>query len=231
MLQGVEQVDMTVLPEMFATGFDVDSVAAAEPPAGRIFQWMRRMAESRQTAVAGSVAVAEADGLRNRHYLVRPDGGCRFYDKRHLFGFGGETRLYRQGDERVVADCKGVRVLLQTCYDLRFPVFSRNSGDYDVAVYVASWPQSRISAWDALLPARAIENAAYVVGVNRVGDTNGLHYSGHSRVLDYLGREIARVEDDGEGVAVAEIDIERLQAFRLKFPVLSDADIFQIDYK
>lgn len=228
LLDGSERVDLMVLSEMFATGFDVADAALAEPSGGRIFQWMCRLARERHTAVAGSVAVAAADGLRNRHYLIYPDGGCRCYDKRHLFGFGGETRLYRPGGERVVAEVGGARVLLQTCYDLRFPVFSRNCGDYDVAVYVASWPQSRISAWDVLLPARAVENAAYVVGVNRVGDAPGLHYNGHSRVFDYLGREIARVADNVEGVAVAELDIDRLRSFRHKFPVLSDADSFHL---
>lgn len=177
----------------------------------------------------GSVAVDD-NGLRNRHYFVYPDGTYRYYDKRHLFSFGGENRLYRQGVSPCVVEYKGVRLLLQTCYDLRFPVFSRNCGGcYDVAVYVASWPKSRISAWDTLLQARAIENLAYVVAVNRVGTVGKLEYDGHSRVVDYLGRTVTGVADSEEGVAVAEIDLSRLRAFRRKFPALDDADRFTVD--
>lgn len=228
-LRDVGDVDVVVLPEMFATGFDVSNAAVGEPADGPVLQWMRQMAAQLDAAVEGSVAVADGSGrLCNRHYFVRPDQTADFYDKRHLFAFGGETRLYRGGEERVVVEWRGVRLLLQTCYDLRFPAFSRNHGDYDVAVYVASWPQSRISAWDALLPARAIENAAYVVGVNRVGMASGVAYDGHSRILDHLGRPVAVVADSRVGVAVAEVDLERLRSFRSKFPVLDDADRFKI---
>ena len=228
-LAAVGDVDVVVLPEMFATGFDVGDASIGEPAEGPVLQWMMRMAARLDAAVEGSVAVAGGDGrLVNRHYFVRPDQSFDFYDKRHLFGFGGETRSYKAGSERVVVDWRGARLLLQTCYDLRFPVFARNRGDYDVAVYVASWPQSRISAWDALLPARAIENAAYVVGVNRVGEASGVAYDGHSRIVDHLGRTVADVADGRSGVAVAEVDLKRLRSFRLKFPVLGDADAFEI---
>ena len=230
LLSDVGAVDLIVLPEMFATGFDVGDASVAEPASdGAVLRWMQRLAASRQSAVEGSVAVAD-NGLRNRHYFVYPDGAYRYYDKRHLFSFGGESRLYRQGGSHCVVEYKGVRLLLQTCYDLRFPVFSRNCGGvYDVVVYVASWPKSRISAWDMLLPARAIENLAYVVAVNRVGAVGKLEYDGHSRVVDYLGRPVAAVADGEEGVAVAEIDMSRLRAFRSKFPAHDDADSFAID--
>jgi omega-amidase len=230
LLAGVEAVDLVVLPEMFATGFDVDDASVAEPASGgAVLRWMQSLAAARRSAVEGSVAVDD-NGLRNRHYFVYPDGTYRYYDKRHLFSFGGENRLYRQGVSPCVVEYKGVRLLLQTCYDLRFPVFSRNCGGcYDVAVYVASWPKSRISAWDTLLQARAIENLAYVVAVNRVGTVGKLEYDGHSRVVDYLGRTVAGVADSEEGVAVAEIDLSRLRAFRRKFPALDDADRFTVD--
>lgn len=229
-LAAVGDVDVVVLPEMFATGFDVGDASIGEPAEGPVLQWMMRMAARLDAAVEGSVAVADGgDGrLVNRHYFVRPDHTFDFYDKRHLFGFGGETRCYKAGAERVVVNWRGARLLLQTCYDLRFPVFARNRGDYDVAVYVASWPQSRISAWDALLLARGIENAAYVVGVNRVGVASGVAYDGHSRIVDHLGRTVASVADGCSGVAVAEVDLKRLRSFRLKFPVLGDADAFEI---
>ena len=234
LLAGVEAVDLVVLPEMFATGFDVDDASVAEPASGgAVLRWMQSLAAARRSAVEGSVAVDDnglRNGLRNRHYFVYPDGTYRCYDKRHLFSFGGENRLYRQGGSPCVVEYKGVRLLLQTCYDLRFPVFSRNRGGcYDVTVYVASWPKSRISAWDTLLPARAIENLAYVVAVNRVGAVGKLEYDGHSRVIDYLGRTVTGVADGEEGVAVAEIDLSRLRAFRSKFPALDDADRFTVD--
>ena len=232
LLAGVEAVDLVVLPEMFATGFDVDDASVAEPASGgAVLRWMQSLAAARRSAVEGRA------GRRHhpppppppRHYFVYPDGTYRYYDKRHLFSFGGENRLYRQGGSPCVVEYKGVRLLLQTCYDLRFPVFSRNCGGcYDVAVYVASWPKSRISAWDTLLPARAIENLAYVVAVNRVGAVGKLEYDGHSRVVDYLGRTVTGVADSEEGVAVAEIDLSRLRAFRRKFPALDDADRFTV---
>ncbi len=220
--------DVVVLPEMFATGFDVADASVAEQPEGRVFQWMAAMARRWQVAVAGSVAVADGDGCRNRLYFVQPDGSYQYYDKRHLFTFGGEDRLYRPGDRRVVVEYKGARILLQTCYDLRFPVFSRNRGDYDVAVYVASWPSSRIAAWDALLPARAIENVCCVVAANRIGSVGRLAYNGHSRIIDHLGRDMATLPSGEEGILTAEIPLTALRAFRDKFPVLSDADDFTI---
>ncbi len=220
--------NLLVLPEMFATGFDVADASIAEPPEGRIFQWMKQLAVRLRLAVAGSVAVADGGSCRNRHYFVLPDGSYRYYDKHHLFSFGGEDNLYSPGDGRVVVDYKCVRFLLQTCYDLRFPVFSRNRGDYDVAIYVASWPSSRISAWDALLPARAIENVCYVVASNRIGAVDRLAYNGHSRIIDYLGRDMATLGSGEEGILMAEIDLDKLQAFRKKFPVLVDADAFTL---
>ncbi len=226
--EGCRGADVVVLPEMFATGFDVANASVAEQPEGRVFQWMAAMAKRWQAAVAGSVAVVDGGGCRNRFYFVLPDGTYRYYDKRHLFTFGGEDRLYRPGDSRVVVEYKGARILLQTCYDLRFPVFSRNRGDYDVAIYVASWPSSRISAWDALLPARAIENVCCIVAANRIGSVGRLEYNGHSRIIDHLGRDMAALASGEEGILTAEISLSRLRTFRAKFPVLSDTDDFTI---
>lgn len=224
-LLGAAPADMFVLPEMFATGF-----GAAEPAEyadGEIRRWMERMADRLNAAVTGSVAVSIGSRLRNRLYFARPGGETSHYDKRHLFSFAGEQKLYNAGDRRVIAEYKGVRFLLQVCYDLRFPAWSRNRSDYDAAIYAASWPSSRIAAWDTLLRARAIENQCYVIGVNRVGDDpSGAHYPGRSAIIDCYGNTVASCADNKEEVASADLDMEALGRFRKKFPVLDDADMF-----
>lgn len=219
----VGRADLVVLPEMFATGFvpAADDVAESD---GATAEWMRRMAARYDVAVAGSVAVAEAGRRYNRLLFVRPDGSAVCYDKRHLFPLGGEDRLFAAGRERVVVEWRGVRILLQICYDLRFPVFSRCRGDYDMMIFVASWPASRIAAWDVLLRARAIENQCYVAGVNRTGtDASGV-YSGGTALIDPQGRTVAACADGTEGVITAEIDIESLRRFRREFPALDGRD-------
>ena len=148
-----------------------------------------------------------------------------YYDKHHLFTYGGEHNHYTAGDKRVVVEWRGVRILLEICYDLRFPIWSRNRGDYDMIIYVASWPTPRVEAWKALLVARAIENQCYVAGVNRVGDDPNCTYCGGSSIIDPYGRHLAICADSCECEASAEIDMEALEAFREKFPVLKDADI------
>lgn len=222
--------DVVVLPEMFATGYMADDASLAEPMDGRIVGWMRATASGTGRAVAGSVAVRN-EGLPrpvNRFCFADPDGGVETYDKRHLFSFGGEDGTYMPGRERKVLSYRGVRFLPQICYDLRFPVWSRNRNDYDAIIYVASWPSSRIEAWDALLRARAIENQCYVFGVNRVGDDPAGHYDGHTAAFDFMGRRIASVPPDGEGCATAGIDLEALAAFRAKFAAWRDADDFSV---
>jgi len=166
----VGETDLVVLPEMFPTGFCTRPREAAEPDGGPTLAWMRRTARKKGAALAGSVAVEQDGRYFNRFYFVRPDGATVHYDKRHLFTYGGEHKEYTGGDRRVIAEYKGWRILLQVCYDLRFPVWSRNRDDYDMILYVASWPTPRVEAWSALLKARAIENVCYVAGVNRVGD-------------------------------------------------------------
>ncbi len=217
---------LVILPEMFATGFCMNPEDAADD--GSVLRWMQQRAEQYGIAIIGSVATECEGRYYNRLYVVKSDGSYSHYDKRHLFTFAGEDRSYEAGDERVVVELGGVRILLLVCYDIRFPVWSRNRGDYDVIVCVANWPKSRREVWDTLLMARAIENVSYVCGVNIVGEDPMCSYSGGTAVIDYKGRRVATVEDDCEGLATVEIDSEALRDFRVKFPALDDADSFEI---
>ena len=217
--------DLYVLPEMFSTGFCTQPEGIAEPSDSDTLKWMKRKAAQTNAAIAGSVAVEEQGRYYNRFYFVKPDGEVVYYDKKHLFTYGGEHLRFTAGEERVVVEWRGVRILLEVCYDLRFPVWARNRGDYDMILYVASWPTPRVGAWSALLVARAIENQCYVAGVNRVGKDPACEYSGGSVIIDPYGRALATCADNTECEATAEIDMEALEAFREKFPVLKDADI------
>ena len=217
--------DLYVLPEMFSTGFCTCPEGIAEDSDGQSLGWMKTKAVHIGAAIAGSVAVCENGRYYNRFYFVKPDGSVIYYDKKHLFTYGGEHEYFTAGSERVVVQFKGVRILLEVCYDLRFPVWSRNHGDYDMILYVASWPTVRVGAWKALLVARAIENQCYVAGVNRVGADPYNAYSGGSMVIDPYGKTLAEPEDGVESVASAEIDMDVLEAFRKKFPVLDDSDV------
>ena len=216
--------DLYVLPEMFSTGFCTQPEGIAEPVENETVRWMKAKASLTGAAIAGSIAVHEDGKYYNRFHFVTPDGNITTYDKKHLFTFGGEHKRFTAGSERVIVTYKGFRILLEICYDLRFPVWSRNKGDYDMIIYVASWPTPRVEAWKALLTARAIENQCYVVGVNRVGEDPGNNYCGGSRVIDPYGQIMAECEDGKEMEATAKVDMEVLEAFRAKFPVLDDAD-------
>lgn len=216
--------DIYVLPEMFSTGFCTNPEGIAESDNSETLQWLKRKAAAIDAAIAGSVAVTKDGKFYNRFYFVKPDGSVTHYDKKHLFTYGGEHKRFTAGNERVVVEFRGVRILLEICYDLRFPVWARNRGDYDMILYVASWPTPRVSAWSALLVARAIENQCYVAGVNRVGNDPACQYCGGSVVIDPYGKTIAACTDNIECESTATIDIEALQAFRAKFPVLNDAD-------
>jgi predicted amidohydrolase len=230
----IEGCDLVVLPEMFPTGYAVSPRGIAERDGARALEWMRRTARRMNAAVMGSVAVEEnfgsaggGDKFYNRMYFVKPDGSATAYDKRHLFSFAGEDREYTAGTERVVVEWRGWRILLQVCYDLRFPVFTRSRGDYDMIVYSANWPTARRSVWDTLLRARAIENLCYVAGVNRVGDDPAASYSGGTYLIDYKGAVVAK--DDGcEQIVTATADMDALRAFRRKFPAEADADDFRL---
>ena len=223
------KTDLYVLTEMFSTGFTTEPDGIAENNCSSL-QWMKRMAVQLDAAIAGSVATEEGGKFYNRFYFVQPDGTVNFYDKHHLFTYSGENKRFTRGNKRVVVVFRGVRFMLQVCYDLRFPVFSRNKGDYDAVIYVANWPSKRVEAWKALLRARAIENQCYVIGVNRVGDDPKCQYQGGSAIIDPYGRTLAATADFLEEAAYADIDLNALIAFREKFPVLNDADEFIIEY-
>ncbi len=223
------KTDLFVLAEMFTTGFCMKPAEVAENiEDSATLQWMKRVAVERQCALAGSVAVEEDGRYYNRFYFVFPDGSVEHYDKRHLFTYGGEHLVYTPGTKRVIVEYKGVRILLQVCYDLRFPVWSRNNNDYDLILYVASWPTSRISVWDVLLRARAIENQCYVVGVNRVGTDLVTGYCGHSAAINAYGKEIIGL-GEGETISSFSVDLPALQTFRKNFPVLEDRESFLIE--
>ncbi|UMY66209.1 amidohydrolase [Flavobacterium sp. HJ-32-4] len=220
--------DLIVLPEMFTTGFTMHPAAVAETMDGPTLSWMKEMAAERPAAVTGSVVMEEAGSFRNRLLFVYPSGDVRYYDKRHLFTLAGEDVAYAAGQDRLVLDYKGIRICPLICYDLRFPVFSRNTESFDLLLYVANWPAPRIEAWDALLKARAIENVCYVAGVNRVGhDANGHHYPGHTQAFDFAGRDLLASTGE-EGVFVFELDTQKMQAFRERFAFLQDRDDFTL---
>jgi len=221
--------DLLVLPAMFTTGFSMTALANAEAPGGETEQWLLQFSSRLDCAITGSIAVRGTGGAYNRMLFATPDGELHYYDKRHLFRMAGEHKRYLAGDERVVVEWRDWRILLQVCYDLRFPVFSRNRDDYDLAVYVANWPSSRQFHWRHLLVARAIENQACVVGVNRVGeDAKGWHYSGDSLAVAADG---ALLLDslDAPGCTSATLSASALQQYRESFPAWMDADSFSID--
>ena len=219
--------DCIVLPEMFATGFTTEPQAVAQQMNGEIVEWMRSAAAKYNCAIVGT-AIIEAEGrYYNRTLFVGPSGEVTHSDKRHLFSIGGEAEHLTAGSERVVVEYGGLRWLLLTCYDLRFPVWSRNCGDYDVALYPAAWPASRRFAWQTLLRARAIENEAYVIGANRTGSDPTVSYSGDSAIIDFRGETLAEIGNE-EGVITAELDKDALEEFRKRFPTWRDADKFTI---
>ena len=228
--------DLVVLPETFTSGFSNDAIGNAETMDGPTVAWIREQASKLDAAVTGSVQLRTQEGVFNRMLFATPDGGLTHYDKRHLFSFAKEHERYAAGHERVVVEWKGWNILLQVCYDLRFPVFSRNFTDaardglpnYDLALYVANWPSARSYPWKTLLRARAIENLSYVVGVNRVGtDGNGLHYSGDSAIIDFLGHPLSEATDE-EVVSTMLLQAAPLIEHREKFPALLDGDGFAL---
>lgn len=225
MIDNAPEADLYILPEMFSTGFAADPEGMAESENGKTVEWMRRKAVAKDAAIAGSLAIRSGGRYFNRLYFVKPDGEVTTYDKRHLFSYAGENLHYTRGEERVIVEWRSVRIMLQVCYDLRFPVFSRNHGDYDMIIYVASWPTSRIKVWDTLLHARALENQCYVAGVNRVGRDPNCEYCGNSLIISPYGEDLAVCGSGEESAMMAEIDMEMLRSFRKKFPVIDDADI------
>jgi predicted amidohydrolase len=231
LVRSAEDADLYLLPEMWNTGFVIEAqkVATSEQDS-KALRWMCHTAAERNCAVTGTLVVRENDKFYNRQYFVTPEGVIARYDKHHLFRIGGETKRFTAGLDRVVVEWQGVSFLLQTCYDLRFPIFARNrlvdgKPEYDVALYLANFPSERMQAWHTLAAARAIENQCYVAGVNRVGRDPYNEYDGGSMVVDPYGKVIASCEDGAEMTASAEVDIPALEAFRAKFPVLDDSDV------
>ena len=225
--------DLIVLPEMFATGFSMESALLAEPMNLQVHKWMKQLAAQTGSVITGTVIISEGGNYYNRLLWVMPDGTTQHYDKRHLFRMANEDASFASGTKLPIFSLKGWKICPQICYDLRFPVWARNhwnSGNaaYDLLFYVASWPAARISAWDTLLPARAIENLSYCLGVNRVGiDGNQIAYTGHSAAYDFKGE---RLVDLGEKDQIQVVSLSRssLEEYRSKFPAWKDADKFTL---
>jgi omega-amidase len=228
-----ERTEVVVLPEMFSTGFSMKPEQFAETTGGETVEWMKRISAEKKIILTGSLIIKEADSFYNRLIWMLPNGEYGHYDKRHTFGYAGEDKHYSKGNKRLIASVKGWRINLQVCYDLRFPVWARQSAaeenaEYDVLIYVANWPERRSHAWKTLLCARAIENQCYVVGVNRVGnDGNNIYHSGDSMVVDPLGEVLYHVKDE-EDVFTITLDKTHLQTIRDKFPFLKDGDDFAV---
>ena len=226
-LKSVRDVDLIVLPEMFTTGFSMTPEQISAEHQSITVEWMKQMAMKYNSAIAGSIISSEGGEYFNRLYFITADGEEHIYDKRHTFTLAGEDKVYQRGAKKVIIDYMGFRICPMICYDLRFPVWSRNAEDFDVLLYVANWPAPRIDAWDTLLKARAIENMVYCVGVNRIGvDENGLEYTGHSAVYNSLGGKLAYSES--EEILYAELDQNHLLETRKKLMFLKDRDSFNL---
>ncbi len=225
-----EPTEVVILPEMFTTGFSMQPTLHAETMEGPSVQWMRRIAKAQKIILTGSLIIEENGHYYNRLIWMLPNGELGYYDKRHLFAFAGEDQHYTAGNKRLIASVKGWKINLQICYDLRFPTWARQAApnEYDVLVYVANWPEKRSPAWKTLLVARAIENQAFVVGVNRVGlDGKNIAHSGNSMVVGPLG-EVLYHSADQESVFQITLQRDELEQARTQFPFWKDADFFTI---
>lgn len=229
-------VDVIILPEMFNSGFSMETQSIAEVPGLKTQKWLLQMANQKNALVGGSYIVKEGKEHFNRFFAAFPDGTYQTYDKRHLFTLAKEEQFFKAGTERLIVEYKGWKICPLICYDLRFPVWSKNylnteNGHYayDLLIYVASWPKPRINAWDTLLKARAIENQAYTLGCNRIGkDGNGYEYVGHSGIYDYLGEELGFI-DNQEGIVIQKLQKSAQDEFRAKYPFVADSDNFVIE--
>lgn len=220
--------DLVVFPETFTSGFLGDVEAGPETMDGTTLEWMRSLAADLDCVLCGSIAIATSSGRVNRFLWMPPDGNVQFYDKRHLFSFGGEDKRYIAGQERKIIHYRGWRICPQICYDLRFPAWCRNRDDYDLLLFVANWPEPRTSAWTALLKARAMENQSYVIGVNRSGrDPRGLEYIGGSVVYDPLGSTVLDLGTD-ECSKATVIELGKVVEIRSRLPFQQDADEFEL---
>lgn len=223
----VEAVDVIILPEMFSTGFTMNAKAVAETMNGDTVNWMKELAFKQNAAIVGSLVILDENKFYNRLLFVEPSGEITRYDKRHTFTLVGEEKIYTAGDNKIIIDYKGWKICPLICYDLRFPVWARNIEDYDVLLYVANWPTPRVSAWDVLLKARAIENMSYCIGVNRVGiDGVNSKYSGHSAVYNVLGEGLSAIKPNEEYIEIVTLEKRHISAYRNKFKFLNNRDFF-----
>ena len=224
-----EGVDIIILPEMFSAGFTMNASDVAEQMSGETVAWMKTMAAKSDAAITGSLVIEENNKYYNRMLFVEPSGAFSIYDKRHTFTLVGEDKVYAAGTEKLIVNYKGWKICPLICYDLRFPVWARNTEDFDVLIYVANWPKPRVSAWDALLKARAIENMCYCIGVNRVGvDGVKSEYSGHSAVYDVLGKRLTAFDPNEEKTEIVTLDKRHIEAYRNKLKFLDDRDTFTV---
>ena len=222
-------VDLIILPEMFSTGFTMNASLVSETMQGETVFWMKQLAKEKNTAIVGSVIISENNQFYNRLLFVHPSEKIDIYNKKHTFTLAREDKVFSSGTERVIIDYKGWKICPLICYDLRFPVWARNTENYDLLLYVASWPKPRIEAWDTLLKARAIENMSYTIGVNRVGvDVNNYEYSGHSACYDTMGNCLVKNDKSTEEILVVKIDKEKQNKLRTKFQFLEDKDEFTL---
>lgn len=230
MFSEINDVDLIVLPEMFTTGFSMLPKPIAETMEGETVSWMLDNAKNLKTAIVGSVIINDNNVYYNRMLFVDSEGNIEYYDKRHAFALAGENEEYTSGNAKLIVDYKGWKICPLICYDLRFPVWSRNVENYDLLIYSANWPKPRVNAWNTLLKARAIENMSYCIGVNRVGvDANGYEYSGNSIAIDYLGNELTEACEHKEAIIYATLNKETMHKTRTKLPFLDDKDIFTIN--
>ncbi len=224
-----KEVDLIVLPEMFSSGFTMHPKNIAEKMTGNTVLWMQRLARKQRIALVGSLVIEENKNYYNRLLFVHPSGKTEWYDKKHAFTLAGEEKVYTAGSEKLIVTFKGWKICPLICYDLRFPVWSRNAENYDVLIYVANWPVIRIQAWKALLKARAIENMSFTIGVNRIGvDANKYEYSGDSSILNCMGEELSTLKKNENGIIKATLVKTEQNSFRERLGFLNDKEAFKI---
>ena len=226
-----KKTDLVVLPEMFTSGFTMKPEKVAEKMNGNAVSWMQKMASENDIAICGSLVILEKGNYYNRLIFVNPSQKIETYDKRHSFTLAGEDKVYTSGSEKLIVTYKGWKICPLVCYDLRFPVWARNTENYDLLIFMANWPVTRIKAWETLLKARAIENMSYVIGVNRTGkDANDYKYSGNSLIVDYFGEEISNLQNNEVGIVKATLVKTEQDRIRKKLGFLNDKDSFKIDF-
>lgn len=222
--------DLVVLPEMFTTGFTMQPKNVAESMNGLSITWMKKIAKEYDIAITGSLVIEDDNQFYNRLVFIKPSGKIDVYDKRHSFTLAGEHEVYSSGTEKIIIDFKGWKICPLICYDLRFPVWARNTENYDILIYMANWPDTRIKAWRTLLKARAIENMSYTIGVNRTGlDANNYQYSGNSLIVDYLGETLSNLAENEVGIISAVLKKDHQNKVRNKLGFLNDKDSFTIN--